>query len=240
MSTPFDTALLALNPLFFWEFEESSGTTAADASPHFTNGTIVGQNTNLFQFTGPFASSHAYNFDGSTNYVSAGTTDHSGIVSVGLWVLPSTLGNSIMISQGTNGSTNSTTFIMSSNPGGSIAWNGTTNGVASGVFGTAGLLSTSSWSFLVGTYDGTNWSMYVNGVPDTVVAGLPPPATGANLYVGASDDAGTVIDRYTGLMTRPFIFNYALTGVQVAALYKAAFPSFATGNTSGLPQVLGD
>jgi len=66
----YKNAVLADNPLGYWELDETSGNTALDSSGNGNNGTYFGGITQ--GMVGAFSGSSATQFDGSTGYVDLG------------------------------------------------------------------------------------------------------------------------------------------------------------------------
>ena len=92
-------------------------------------------------------------------------------------------------------------------------------------------LSTSAWSYLVGTCDSGNTTLYVNGVSvaTSTTAGSVSPS-GQTLYIGSSPvSPGT---RSTnGKIDEPAYFPKALSAARIAAHYRAAALGFDAAST---------
>lgn len=79
--------------------------------------------------------------------------------------------------------------------------------------------TTNTTYHVVGTYDGTNVRLYVNGA---LVAG--PTAFALNLvanFVAIGADGASVVEFYPGTLDECAFYNYALSAVQVSAHYTA-------------------
>jgi hypothetical protein len=92
-------------------------------------------------------------------------------------------------------------------------------------------LSGSNWVYLVGTYDGTNWNIYRNGVLAASQAGVGSIAIpDADWAIGVqgrhAHQAGYPFTgqarQFSGEMDNVAIYNYALSPAQVAAHYSVA------------------
>jgi hypothetical protein len=99
---------------------------------------------------------------------------------------------------------------------------GTTNHGASAAVTTGDLGGANGWVYLVGTYDGTHWNLYRNGVQiastaDTVGA-LPP--IGSEWAIGATGMGWQ--DYYAGAVDEVAIYGTALSPTAVKAHYEAA------------------
>jgi hypothetical protein len=97
----------------------------------------------------------------------------------------------------------------------------TTHGATAAV--TAGDLGGGNgWIHLAGTYDGTHWNLYRNGVQIATVADAVGalPVSGAEWSIGATGMGWA--DLYSGSVDEAAIYNKALSASQVAAHYAAA------------------
>ncbi|MDB6065698.1 MAG: Conserved repeat domain protein [Pedosphaera sp.] len=104
-----------------------------------------------------------------------------------------------------------------------ISPNGTSSGYAS-VF-SAGTMPANQWTHLVGTYDGTNMAMYVNGILSGSVA------YSGGIFQGTNDFAlggqvggklsGGVVTPFAGLIDEASVYNRALSVSEVQAIYAA-------------------
>src|SRR5207253_2301142 len=75
-----------------------------------------------------------------------------------------------------------------------------------------------TWTHLVGTFDGTTFSFYMNGqLLKTATGTLEQPNT-APLKIGGSDDKAT----FGGLIDEVEIFNRALTAGEIQSIFTAA------------------
>ncbi|MBL0183766.1 MAG: T9SS type A sorting domain-containing protein [Chitinophagaceae bacterium] len=84
-----------------------------------------------------------------------------------------------------------------------------------------------SWHYLVGTYDGTNLKIYVDGVLDGTTATSSTPMTGPNpLYLASS--AGS--NKYNGSMDEISVWNRALSANEITGLIGQRL----VGNETGL------
>lgn len=81
-----------------------------------------------------------------------------------------------------------------------------------------------NWVFLAGTYDGTAWTLYRNGLP----VGTYPSETGiatvnAPWSIGSTSSGDTANGlRWSGAIDEPAIIGTALTATDILALYNAA------------------
>src|SRR5678815_5131241 len=86
-------------------------------------------------------------------------------------------------------------------------------------------LDTNQWYYVVGVYDGTNISTYVNGVlrASTNFAGVPRPNTNSliPLTFGARADGASGYFTYSGSIDEAALYNVALSPSRILAHYQA-------------------
>ena len=79
--------------------------------------------------------------------------------------------------------------------------------------------SDDTWHFLLGTYDGSNMRLYVDGVlVDTSTSGCTGTSA-ENLFIGARKDGSGVQHLTTGDISDTFIFTKALSATEITDLY---------------------
>jgi hypothetical protein len=79
-------------------------------------------------------------------------------------------------------------------------------------------LTSNNWHHIVGTYDGTNLKIYVDGnLADTLAKAGPITYTSRNTRIGALE--GTSVLDFTGQIDGVSIYNYALSASQITTLY---------------------
>ena len=197
-----------------WGFDETTGTTAPDASGRGNTGTINGP---LRSAGGKFGG--ALSFDGINDWVTVADADSldltTGMTTEG-WVRPTAIG------------TGWRTVMLKEQPSNLIyslyAGNGKGR-AATDLFTTAdrGLSGTTAtplnaWTHLAATYDGTTQRLYVNGVQVATKAttGAIKVSTGA-LRIGGN---GTWNDEwFAGLIDEVRVYNRALTATEIQAAY---------------------
>jgi hypothetical protein len=246
--TPYQQALLQLDPLAYWPLNETSGTTAYDLIGGY-NGTYTNLNASGSYsqgLTGPQGTifgnnSLAAGFDGIAGIVDIpeGPFNIKGAITIVTWVqLQAVPGFAGLFGHG------DPSWRTSVNGSGEV-------GAADGSAGDATAPNTATltdlnWHMVAYTYTGvlgatTNGTLYMDGVPvasDTVSA-LP---TGDNLdvWIGGAPDYGTA-RLLTANIANASIFNYALTGAQVQGLFNGVFvsgPNYITIGRSGSNVVL--
>lgn len=231
MSYP--ATILADNPVGYWRFEETSGTSAADATGNGHTGTIGNQvalavggvsnksaqgthciPTNAFGFTGGAAEPN------SIVTVPSNAAFNPAHFSAEAWLLlntPNTFGLFHCRDDGTNrqyqfrnhGAVLQAIIWLGGTP---ITFNGTTN------------IADTKWHHVVLVYDGSNVFIYLDGNVElesaqsgALASVTTPLALGGDNITGDSNANG-----YTGRVDEPAFYGYALTQAQVTAHLTAA------------------
>jgi len=208
----------------WWPFSEGSGSSTADASGNGNsgawNGTPIG--TNGIYYTGGKVGTYAGNFDGSADYVDAGSSTllnlQSFNFSFAAWVYTTLSSqNGVVMGKTTLGSAGANDYdmdIIGSHYDVRIS-------PSAGVETVAGpLVSVGQWVHIVGVRTvGSSFAIYING----------------SFYGSMADNAGSVSNTYdfrigrasnnlwsfSGLIDDARIYNRALSAAEVAALYNA-------------------
>ena len=181
----YESAILADHPIGFWPLDLSVDTNVNSGG--FYIASDLSGNTNAGQYlyasaaAGPTAYiTNAVSFDGQLTYVDLSPGSNTALLNFGgritmeAWVQPATTqptsGWGDIIAKGYDGSQNNDELATRVSGGNFFV----------GTYGTAGSVgaaytATTNWTYLVTTWDGTNWNIYVNGAlkatsPDTVGA----------------------------------------------------------------------
>jgi len=216
------------SPISFWRLDETTGPTALD-SVGANNGTYTG--TVMYGVTGALTndSDSAVEFDGSSGYVAvpySAALNPQGAFSVELWVRP----NSVPNSSGTPCPISSAQF--SGNRSGwqirerdtgwqFVLYTHSSSTVANdGLANTAhgGVPSTTSWTHLVGVYDGTNTYLYVNGAAFSASSSgyVANYNDGVNAAGPLTIGARSSLDNYfSGRVDEAVVYNRALSAAEV-------------------------
>jgi hypothetical protein len=99
-------------------------------------------------------------------------------------------------------------------------------GAAEGLvwFDGATTVALNTWYHVAMTYDGTDLTLYVNGVLDgleTLVTGGPTITTTQPVRIGGGAPPGNIEYFFPGLIDEPTIYKVALTGTEISAIYSA-------------------
>jgi hypothetical protein len=107
----------------------------------------------------------------------------------------------------------------------------TTSGSLSSINGSTDLL-TDTWYHVCGTWDGTNLTLYINGIVDAIGSkgGTLDYGTGADLAIGQDSFYNSVGELFNGYMDDLRIYPYALGGDEVAKIASNPFYHFEDQN----------
>ena len=220
------------NPEAYWRLDESGGGTANDqVGGH--DGAYTG--TLIYGVDGAFPNdaNTAIRFDGASGHVAvpfAAALNPQGPFTIEAWVKPNIIpdggGTPCPVSSAQMGGDRSGwqirerdtgwQFVLYTHSGSAVANGGIANTAVGGV------PSTDSWTHLVGVYDGTDSTLYVNGVP------YAAPAAG---YVANYDDGvnpagpftigarSSLSDYFDGSVDEVAFYNRALTATEVTSHY---------------------
>jgi hypothetical protein len=216
--------------------DEGTGTTASDSSGSGNNGAL--QNGPTWT-TGK--SGGALNLDGSNDTLYIGNSASLNTISTGLtfaaWVYRNTTQSGfVAVATREVGTTYYEHFYLGFENGNYRWFVNTTGGYSSVTLG--GASPTAQWVHVVGTYDGSNVSLYVNGALQfsTLHSGtFPSDTTGITIGASHNGSSHTPEEAFNGKVDDVNIYAYALTAQQVQQLYQATAGS-GSGDTT-LPTV---
>ena len=168
----------------------------------------------------------ALSFDGAANSISLGTTlgnfDNTNPFTVSAWIRPTVLNGvnrPIIARISGSGSCLGWEFrITTSNTLRFILAN---DGQATARFSDSSALTANVWTHVVGVWDGTNATTYVNGVRNAAQTsiGTPTSLTGVRTLQIGNDSCSATF--FKGLVDDARIYNRALTSQEVKLLYNA-------------------
>ncbi|MCX6789152.1 MAG: LamG domain-containing protein [Candidatus Gribaldobacteria bacterium] len=204
-------------PVARWKMDENAGQYAYDTSGNNTTGTLgtgaTADSADPQWAQGKYGS--ALKFDGSNDYVDAGTSsifNLTGNFSVSLWTKINTASAEQAIISKDN-----------ANSAGNYSLELTTNKIYFGYYNVsdrsiespAGTITTNTWYHITGTWDGTKLRLYINGILQNTSADLsatPPLANIGKLAIGARRGTGLFTN---GSIDDVRIYNYARTQKQI-------------------------
>lgn len=226
---------LALEPLDYgdpslvgyWPLNEGTGTTASDESGDNYGGTWGGTQAGSSTYYAPGKIQNwAGYFNGSNDYVTVGNPSAlqiTGPLTVSAWINPSSLGTWVrIVSNSWQSSSITGPFLMEE-----TASSGVTcllgNGGGSVNTG-SNALTVGTWSNVACVYSGSSLTVYVNGVAmaSSNFSGSLSYSNGYPWVIGAQMATSTPNAVFVGLINNVRIYNRALTGPQIAALYNGA------------------
>jgi hypothetical protein len=224
------TTVLAKQLFARFRFDENSGNVANDASGHNNTGLISVSGTTWT--TGRFGS--ALLFNGSTNaYVTVAdspTLNPSVQMSAVAWINANSWanGNHRILQKGSGDDEYRLTA-----EGGVLKWDIKNVGTV-----TTALPSTGVWHLVVGTFDGVNVRLYVDGAQVASVAataGATIPSTTDPLVIGSKNTNSVAGDHFDGKIDDVRIYNYGLSAAEVATLNAGVAPAMPTGLSLSAP-----
>jgi len=187
---------------------------------------ITGQMRGLATTTSPFAGfvGQSLEFTGVSQYIDLGTPSSlnfngSSNFSVSAWITnasSSITTSATIFSKGFSTNTQYQLYINSSNKIAFGQYSSGTNHEA--VWGTA--LTLNQWYFVVGTWNGSTWKIYVNNGPPVTNTTTSPPSTGQKNCIGCIFISGTASRFYQGNIDDLRVYNTALTTNQIASIYQ--------------------
>lgn len=221
----------------YWRLGESSGTSAADSSGNgntgtYTNGPTLGVSGAIVSSTDT-----GITLDGSNDHVVSSTTAPFALnaLSVEAWVWTSspTSGGFRMFVSASNSFGASGAWDLGITDTGYPYFGGWTSGGSdAGTAVSSDVLPSSQWVHLVGTRDGSNVKIYLNGVEkgSGAVAGtLNTP--GQPCRIGCRNPAGPLPSFFPGRMDEVCVTSATLTASEVLARYNAGVAA-AVGENS--------
>ncbi len=195
----------------FWRLNETSGTTANDASD-LADGTYV--NGPTLNVTGLQTSDNdpAASFDGTNDHVSVtpiSALNMTGGVTLEAWIKPDALQGSIV--------RRNNSYELRANSDGSVLFRVWISGNVQSLTSSASKVVTGEAQHVVGTYDGATMRSYVNGVQIASRAQSGAMTHDSNsLYFGFNDFSSTYFD---GVLDDIAIYDEVLDATTVAQHY---------------------
>ena len=219
----YQSTVLADHPLAFYPINSSvdpAGQTATDLSGNGNNGVYNGTDPEFNTVSGPSSFiPTALFFDGFTSFVdlsmgaNSNLLNFSGPITMEAWVQPAspTVGSgppADILGKGFDGTFEITLRAQGGNYYGGYYTNGITHAASGGI-------QTTNWTYLVSTYDGTNWNLYVNGA----LVQAQPDSQGAFDFPtpwAIGDGTSQTANRFfQGNITEVAIYTNALTPAQL-------------------------
>ena len=198
----------------YYGFEENSGAFLRDTSFNTNNATA----TNTTWGTGRVGSGLVFN--GTTAYAAGQDNDIATNITVSAWFNSDATQTAAIVNKET---TQGSLEIASNTPSFKITTGSTLRTVTAG-----SSVSNSAWHHIVGTYDGSNAVLYIDGVQAQTVAATGTISTNNSVWTIGRDTAGS--NYFDGNIDEVKLFSRALSANEVKAEYDAG----VAGNASGL------
>lgn len=224
----YDGVILADTPVAFWPLNETTGTTATDATGNGHDGTYTGGF--MLGETGIGDGETAVALDGATGYVDvpASTDFQPAAFSWEFWA-KFIGGPADMIGIGSFVTGNVDGFYGEVNtPTPSRATFGLGTNAGPAIISTENTVA-GEWFYIAGTWDGSTMILYINAAVAGSASYLTSPWVGTpDLILGAGNGLQVPLD---GSLAKCAIYNYALTPDQIIAhqAADAAAPTVVTG-----------
>jgi hypothetical protein len=215
---------MADHPTALWLLSENSGTTTVD-SAGFNDGTYSGGYT-LGVPSIPGATGTAVKLNGVDGRAIVPLTpvlNPSGPFTCEFWAATTVHAFYVPVgSMDRPGRSGGYEFYLQGNYAG-YEFHTAVNGGYSQIVGDATAPATETWTQVVGVYDGTNISIYVNGVPssDSPLPENFTPNTVKGFYIGSRADN---VRFFNGRLSNVAFYNYALSASQIKAHVLAGTP----------------
>jgi len=211
----------------WWKLDDGLGTIASDSSSTGATGTLVG--TPTWTTNGPTQPGphppypKALHFDGVNDRVVLGNPtalNFSGQITIAAWTKLDTLDRALhnIVDHGYTRSPNAD---VSLNFQAGAYWIGTWTGGSGPTYGASIAVPNGDvgvWNHLAGTYDGTNWRLYRNGV---LVASVPATVgavtVSADWVIGGSAVPGD-LRSFPGTIEDVRVYKRALSTTEIASL----------------------
>ena len=227
LAISYEASVLGLNPVGYWRFNETSGTTAVDAAGNgnsgaYTNGVTLGQTGAILSDPGNLAAS----FDGINDHVNlVGTpiaASGNGARTLMAWVKTSVATTppfKAIFATGSPAVAQAFNIVQYQTTGGVPG----VMGFAHDFYPTSGTnILDGNWHMIVATFDGTNsLKIYVDGVLDNSTSISPYNTQGQNNYIGRSHHVGAEF-HFPGSIDEVATFHTALSAGDIGNLYAAA------------------
>ena len=221
-STVLGDAPLAYYPL---NLNVDTGSTASDLSGNNNPGTFVNIASGVNNVAGPSAFiTNGISFDGLSQYIDLGTGSNPALLNFGgpitmeAWVQPANPSQNLgdILAKGYDSAITDDEIALRLN---SSRYEGVTYSDSGGVQGAVGGPSTTNWAYVVATFDGSVWKLYVNGT----LKGQNGDTTGAinfpdawHIGSGSASGAGRL---FNGNISQVALYNFGLSSTQVLTHY---------------------
>jgi len=223
-------------PIAWWRLNELGEATIAKDETDNHDGTYENE-VILGQDGAPIGGGNkAAEFDGFDDYVDVGTLDVTGSeVTFLLWFYANSFAiyDARLLSKAAGTSTDSHYWMLGtwSNAGDMrLRFRLKTNGSTTTYIAASGDYGLGEWVFVAAVYDGSNMILYQNGIAvgSTSKSGSLSTSNSVSAWIGGNPSGAT--DRpFDGLIDEVAIFDKALSGQEIQAIYSAALDPITRG-----------
>ena len=240
----------------YWSFDVGKGgAKAVDMSGRGNNGTLTNMNTTAAWVGGKIG--QALNFDGSNDFVNAGSAtilDDMGPLTWSAWIYPRGFGEAneaYIIGKGTNASFGANYTVFHLIPGDSysfeflVHYKFDTFSIPILRRSAANAITLNKWQYVAVTWDGstdsTQIKLFVNGAETSYSISQTPIGSrqsdaAKNVLIGNDSTSG---DRtFDGLIDEVRIYNRALSATEIKRLYRQTSPQMNASQANKLRQGL--
>ncbi|MDD5518917.1 MAG: LamG domain-containing protein [Candidatus Omnitrophica bacterium] len=210
----------------YWDMEEGTGILTHDRSNNGNNGTLT---------SGPLWSSGIVPLSGgksgggalslSSNYVNVGSAPAitgADTHTISLWAKFNTLSaTQVLVANNISSPARGFTLEVGASQ---LVYFGHGNGVDAGGWQfaiSANTLSVNRWYHLVGVFDGSKATIYINGQEDGTASGVTYTEYTGNVYIGRNNDGFTGVD---GFVDEVRVYDRALSATEVRYHYNQGGP----------------
>jgi len=179
----------------------------------------------------PFSSTRSFSFDGVNDYFDCGTNSElkPNLVSCSLWIkgTSNTAYSRIISQDGPTGGADGYGFYVTPSTN-QVVFSIKTDVTGTVTSSSSGVLLDGAWHHLVGTYDGSNVNIYIDGsVVGTPVAGTGNLSYGiGGLTIGCmSEPTALPSFLFSGNIDEVAIWNSALSSAAVTEIYNSGVPN---------------
>jgi len=214
-----------------WIFNEGSGKYANDSSYQGNTGTLSGFNDPPIATSGWNAGPHggALAFDGNNDYVESSVFSFGSQISMVIWLkrtIAVPWGHPILIPYTTTWTPPFIIFGFEYQAGSDDLAITYANGGPNYSSGPRATIPNNVWSQVVGTYDGTKASIYLNGVFVMNETKTWDSVITQPLRIGATGVVGSLYP-FAGSISSASVYNRALSAEEIAYLYAFPYAMFA-------------
>ena len=218
-------SIAVLNMPFDTDVSSTSSGAVRDYSTFGNNGTLgTGNSSKAPTWNSSGKVGGAYDFDGVDDYIDAGNDSSLDIEIVGTvaaWIRADSLKDAGVVTRASGSSWDDgrLTLLIRSNGNVGFSINNGSAGLSSSLLNSgASTITNNTWYHIVGTFNGSTASLYVDSVSkDSKDYAFIPEMSGYDLLIGWWNGLGY----FNGTIDEVQIYNHSLSAEQISALYQA-------------------